>query len=64
MANTDGTNPSYPKKSVYVYHYICVRVWVSQKMDETAHGRDSGTNEPHHPKHGERNALYPERVND
>ena len=28
-----------------------------------AHGRDSGTNEPHHPKHGERNTLYPERVN-
>jgi hypothetical protein len=29
-----------------------------------AHGRDSGTNEPHHPKHGERNTLYAERVND
>ena len=31
---------------------------------EVAHGRDSGTNEPHHPKHGERNTLYTERVND
>ncbi len=31
---------------------------------ETAHGRDSGANEPHHPKHGERNTLYPESVND
>jgi hypothetical protein len=29
-----------------------------------AYGRDSSTNEPHHPKHGERNTLDPERVND
>jgi hypothetical protein len=33
-------------------------------MESCAHGRDSGTNEPHHPKYGECNTLYPERVND
>ena len=33
-------------------------------MENVAHGRDSGTNKPHHPKHGESNTLYPERVND
>jgi hypothetical protein len=61
MANIDGTNPGYPKKSVYVYSF-CVRVRFPRKV-EIAHGRDGGTNQPHHPKHGKRDTLHPERVN-
>jgi hypothetical protein len=62
MPNTDGTSLGYPKKSVYVYHF-CVSVRFPQKVEEIAHGRDGGTNQPHHPNHGKRDTFYPERVN-
>ena len=50
-------------KSLRAFTISAVRVRFPQKV-EISHSRDGGTNEPHHPKHGKRDAFYTKGVND